>query len=258
MSDQLVLENLYRLDGRVSIVTGASSGIGMRIAQVLAAAGSTVYAVARRADRLAALAESNNLIRPCPGDLADRTDRARVVADVIEREGRIDVLVNNAGISNIAPAIDETTIDLERVLEVNLVAVFDLCREAGRQMLSQPSGGSIINIASIVGLVGLGRMPQAAYSASKGAVVNLTRELAAQWARKGVRVNAIAPGWFDTELTSELFATDQGTAWVNRITPMGRGGAGNELDGPVLLLAGPGGTYMTGAIIPVDGGWTAV
>jgi len=252
------LGKLFRLDGKVGIVTGASSGIGARIAQTMAGAGARVYAVARRADRLQDLARQFPGIQPLPADVADGDDRVRVIAEVADREGRLDVLVNNAGISNIAPAVDETTEVFEQVLDVNLVAVFALCRDAGRRMIAQPAGGSIINVASIVGMVGLGRMPQAAYSASKGAVINMTRELAAQWARKGVRVNAIAPGWFDTELTAELFESERGRAWVSSLTPMGRGGRLEELDGPLLLLASNAGSYMTGAIVPVDGGWTAV
>jgi NAD(P)-dependent dehydrogenase (short-subunit alcohol dehydrogenase family) len=250
--------SLFSLDGTTSIVTGASSGIGLGLTVSLAEAGSTVYAVARRADRLAELAERDVRIRPIVADLSREEDRQKMVAEVLRQSGRVDVLVNNAGISNITPAVEESTADFEAVLGVNLVAVFGLCRDVGRQMLAQEGGGSIINVASIVGLVGLGRMPQAGYAASKGAVVNLTRELAAQWARKGVRVNAIAPGWFDTELTAELFETDKGTDWVNRLTPMGRAGRIEELCGPVLLLASQAGSYVTGAIIPVDGGWTAV
>jgi NAD(P)-dependent dehydrogenase (short-subunit alcohol dehydrogenase family) len=250
--------SLFVMDGTTSIVTGASSGIGFCLSMALADAGSTVYAVARRSDRLAELAALDDRIRPIVADLSREDERQHLVSEVARRSGRVDVLVNNAGISRITPAVEESTADFEQILAVNLVAVFGLSRDVGRHMLSQEGGGSIINVASIVGLVGLGRMPQAAYAASKGAVVNLTRELAAQWARKGVRVNAIAPGWFDTELTAELFQTEKGTEWVNRLTPMGRAGRLEELCGPVLLLASKAGSYMTGAVIPVDGGWTAV
>jgi NAD(P)-dependent dehydrogenase (short-subunit alcohol dehydrogenase family) len=214
--------------------------------------------VARRGESLEELAASREMVVPWIGDLTQPGTPHRLVDHVIAEHGRIDVLVNCAGASNIAKAVDETTEEFRTVLELNLIAPFELCRLAGKQMMSQPAGGSIINIASIVGLVGLGRMPQAGYAASKAALVNLTRELAAQWARKGVRVNAIAPGWFRTEMTAELFGTQRGRDWVADLTPMAREGELDELDGALLLLAGRASTYMTGVVIPVDGGWTAV
>jgi NAD(P)-dependent dehydrogenase (short-subunit alcohol dehydrogenase family) len=180
-----------------------------------------------------------------------------MVAGVLARHGRIDVLVNNAGITNIVRAEDEEPDVFRAVLALNLVAPFVLSHLVAPSMLRRKSG-SIINIASVVGLVGLGRMPQASYAASKGGLVNLTRELAAQWARKGIRVNAIAPAFFPTEMTTALFDNDEGTEWVSRLTPMGRGGELSELCGALVYLAGPSSSYTTGAVIPVDGGWTAV
>jgi NAD(P)-dependent dehydrogenase (short-subunit alcohol dehydrogenase family) len=251
---------IFRLDGKVAVVTGASSGIGRSMAQTLAGAGAIVYAVARRKDRLDALSLTapRGSIVPLVRDLNDERSCDEVIAEVVDAEHRLDVLVNNAGTSNIAKAIDESAHDFERLLTLNLVAPFLLSRRAAAQMMTQSSGGSIVNVASIVGMVGLGRMPQAGYASSKGGLVNLTRELAAQWARKGVRVNAIAPGWFDTEMTTELFTTESGVAWVNNLTPMARPGRLDELSGPLLLLASDAGSYMTGAIVAVDGGWTAI
>jgi NAD(P)-dependent dehydrogenase (short-subunit alcohol dehydrogenase family) len=252
------LSSVFDVEDLVVIVTGASSGIGLRMATTLARAGATVCAVARRADRLQELAAAEERVVPLVADVADAEGRSELVRHVLDTYGRVDVLVNNAGTSNIAKIADESVADLRRVLEVNLVAPFDLSKLAGAAMIDQPQGGSIINVASIVGLVGLGRMPQAAYASSKGALVNLTRELAAQWARKGVRVNAIAPGWFPTELTEDLFQEESGRNWVRGLTPMGRPGELHELDGLLLLLASRASSYMTGTVIPVDGGWTAV
>lgn len=246
----------FRLDGKVALVTGASSGIGSRLAQVFESAGAQVVAVARRRERLAELAGRTS-IRPVSCDITDETQCEAAVASSIAEFGRIDVLVNCAGVSEIVPAEDQTREDFARIVDVNLVSTFAFTRLVAREMLAR-DGGSIVNIASIVGLVGLGRMPQASYAASKGGVVNLTRELAAQWARKGLRVNGIAPAFFDTEMTEGLFGNEHGEKWVASMTPMGRGGRLEELDGAALFLASDASTYVTGATIPVDGGWTAV
>ena len=150
--------------------------------------------------------------------------------------GKIDVVVNNAGIGDPMPAEHESLDNFRRTVAVNLTGTFALCQAAGRHMLAA-GHGSIVNIASILGLVGAGQIPQTSYSPSKGAVVQLTRELAAQWARKGVRVNAIAPGWFESEMTAEMFADERSMQWVRRKTPMGRPGIEGELDGVLLFLA---------------------
>lgn len=244
------------LEGQVAIVTGASSGFGVEFARALAGAGATVVAVARRADRLARLAEDTARIVPWPCDITDDARCEALVHDCLHRFEKVDVLVNNAGITNIAPAESESPTTFRGVIELNLVAAFTLTHLIAPSMLERGSG-SIINVASIVGLVGLGRMPQAGYAASKGGLVNLTRELAAQWARRGIRVNAIAPGFFPTEMTEELFGSDRGQDWISRLTPMGRGGALSELAGALLYLADPANGYTTGVVLPVDGGWTA-
>ncbi len=246
----------FRLDGRVVIVTGASSGIGERFAHVLHAAGAQVVAAARREDRLEALAKECEGLFPVSVDLAMPEERAKLVDLTVERFGRVDVLVNNAGIGDTYPAQDEPLEHWGRVIEINQTAVFHLSQLCGRTMLEQGSG-VVVNVASILGLVASGQIPQVSYAASKGAVVNMTRELAVQWARRGIRVNAIAPGWFLSEMTQEMFDDEGGRSFIRRNTPMGRPGELAELDGALLYLASDASTYTTGAILAVDGGWVA-
>ena len=175
--------------------------------------------------------------------------------------------MSNAGASEPIPALEESTDHFRATLELNLVAPFELTRAAATAMVAN-GGGSIVQVASIWGLVGVGQIPEAGYAASKGAIVNLTRELAAQWARRGVRVNAIAPGWFHTEMTDGvMFGSETAEKWMRSRTPMGRGGAVHELDGALrldeldgalLFLASDASTFVTGSVVTVDGGWTAV
>jgi NAD(P)-dependent dehydrogenase (short-subunit alcohol dehydrogenase family) len=226
------------------------------MARVLHAAGARVIMAARREDRLNVLATELPGAVPIICDVTDSDAVESLVRQTLIAHQRIDVLVNNAGIANVVPAEIETLEDFRRVMEVNLVAVFSLCQLVGRQMLAQGSG-SIINVASILGLVGAGKPPLASYTASKGGVVLLTRELALQWARRGVRVNAIAPGWFASEMTAGMLSTDEARGWVHRNAPMGRTGGADELDGVLLFLAGDASSYVTGQVIAVDGGWTA-
>jgi NAD(P)-dependent dehydrogenase (short-subunit alcohol dehydrogenase family) len=251
-------KSLFDLSDRAVVLTGASSGLGEHFARVLDAAGAQLLLVARREERLKALASQLRSAHTLAMDLSDPRGATRVVSEAVAKLGGVDVLINNAGTNDNCPALDEPVEDFERVLALNLTTPFVLCREAARVMIESGSGGAIINVASMLGLVGLGRIPEAGYHASKGGLINLTRELAAQWARKGVRVNALAPGWFPSELTAELFDSTDGQAWLRRNTPMGRVGRHSELDGPLLLLASDASSYMTGQVIVVDGGWTAV
>jgi hypothetical protein len=252
------MDSLFSLDDHVAVVTGASSGLGDRFTRVLHAAGATVVVGARRLDRLDALAaELGDRVVPVACDVAVDADCERLVdAAAAVAGGRIDVLVNNAGIGTPYPAEDEPLDHWRQVVDVNLTGLFVLTQLAGRRMLAQGSG-SIVNIASMLGMVAAAPIKQASYCATKGAVVNLTRELACQWARKGVRVNAIAPGWFPSEMTDEMFGDESSMAFLRRNCPMARGGTEDELDGALLFLASRASSYVTGVTIPVDGGWTA-
>lgn len=259
VSEPELLSSTFGLKGRVAIITGASSGLGERFARVLHAAGASIVVAARRSDRLALLTaelgHDRALAVTC--DVAELGDCERLVQHSLDRFGRIDVLVNNAGIGGAFAAEDEPLEHWRRVLDVNLTGLFQLSQLVGRNMIDA-GGGSIVNLGSILGLVASHPSKQASYAASKGAVTQLTRELACQWADRGVRVNAIAPGWFPSELTAEeLFGNDAGLRYLRRNCPMKRGGEASELDAVMLFLAGPGSTYVTGVTIPVDGGWTA-
>lgn len=249
---------IFDVTGRAAVVTGASSGIGEHMVRTLAANGATVIAAARRLERLEALAGEIDGVVPMRCDVTEEADLEAIVAAAIERFGRLDVVVNNAGLSD-APvyAQEETAEQFTRVIDVNLNACFLLARSAAREMIERESGGSIINIASVHSFVASAPNNQAAYVASKSGLVGLTKELAGQWARFGIRVNCIAPGYFPTELTDPMMDTDSsGYGYITKRTPMRRPGQLPELDGALLLLASDASSYVTGETVTVDGGWT--
>jgi NAD(P)-dependent dehydrogenase (short-subunit alcohol dehydrogenase family) len=242
----------FRLDGRVAIVTGASSGLGVAFAKGLAEAGADVVLAARRVDKLkdtAALVEAaGRRALIVQADVAIPEDCHKVAAAAAEF-GPVSILVNNAGVASAVPASRETPEQFRGVIDVNLNGSYWMAQAAASVM---KEGGSIINISSVLGLVS-GGIPQAAYSASKAAILGLTRDLAAQWStRKGIRVNAIAPGYFASEMTDQ-YPDGYLDAHINML-PMGRVGDPEELAAAVVFLASPAGGYVTGATIVVDGG----
>ena len=251
----------FDLTGRVAVVTGASSGLGVELAQALAGAGVRLVVAARRIERLEAVVErlagegAEALAVQC--DVHSERDIDALVQATLDRYGAVDILVNNAGITEIVAAEVEPIETFDRVVSVNLRGAFLCTQRFGRLMLAA-GRGSVVNVASVLGLAGCGQIPQASYAASKGAIINLTRELAAQWARRGVRVNAIAPGWFESEMTGEMFADERSQRWMRGRTPMGRPGMAGELDGALLFLASDASSFVTGQTLAVDGGWSIV
>ena len=254
MNDPL---NVFRLDGKIAIVTGASSGIGAQTVKLFSSLGAKVIAAARREDRLHDLANQYPNVMAVKCDVGVEADCKNLVDTVINEYDKIDILINNAGISDPIPALEEALDQFKRVIQIDLISCFHLAQLCAQHMETQESGGAIVNVASIHGFVGSSPNNQPGYTAAKGGLINLTRELALEWARHGIRVNAIAPGYISTELTDEMIAGESGRKWIERNTPMRRPGEVNELDGAMLLLASDAGSYITGETIAIDGGWLA-
>jgi NAD(P)-dependent dehydrogenase (short-subunit alcohol dehydrogenase family) len=247
--------DLFRLDGKVVIVTGASSGLGVSFAQAFAEAGCDLVLGARRVEKMTATAalvqEAGRRVYTRKTDVADPEQCQQLVDAAVAEFGRVDVLINNAGVGTAVPATRETAEEFRAVIDVNLNGSYWMAQACGRVM--QP-GSSIINIASVLGLT-TASLPQAAYSASKAGVIGLTRDLAQQWSgRKGIRVNALAPGFFASEMTDELKP-----GYLDSLMPrvvMGRLGDAAELAATAVWLASPAGGYVTGQTVVVDGGLT--
>jgi NAD(P)-dependent dehydrogenase (short-subunit alcohol dehydrogenase family) len=247
------LLDLFKLDGKVAIVTGASSGLGVAFATGLAEAGADVAICARRVERLEETkGKVEALGRRCiavPADVANPDDCNRVVAETVEQLGKVDVLVNNAGIGTAAPATREAPDDFRRVIDINLNGSYFMAQACGRAM---KDGGSIVNIGSVLGST-TAFLPQAAYASSKAAIIGLTRDLAQQWTgRKGIRVNALAPGFFASEMTDQ-YPEGYLDQMMFRV-PAGRKGEARELVAAAVFLASDASSYVTGALLPVDGG----
>lgn len=245
------------LSGKVAVITGASSGLGAHFAGVLGRAGARVSLIARNAGKLAALAEdlaAEGIEADCHG--ADVTDRAALEAAfeaIARNRGGPDILINNAGIARTAPYLDMAEEDWAAVLDTDLTGVWRCGQIAARHMVQAGRGGSIVNIASILGLSV--QPTQTNYAAAKAGVLHLTRAMARELGRHGIRVNAIAPGYFQTEINVDFFRGAAGEKLVGKLFPR-RLGQLSELDGPLLLLASEAGSFMTGATLTVDGGAT--
>ena len=249
---------IFDLTGQVALVTGASSGLGERFAEVLAENGADVVLVARRAERLASvtgrIAKSGRQAISVAADVRDSAAMRQAFEAAEKAIGTVTILVNNAGIVHSSRAVELKEEDWRRVLATNLDAVFFWAQEAARRMLAAGKRGAIVNIASVLGF-----SPDKgviAYAAAKAGVIQLTKALALELAFKGIRVNAIAPGWITTEINRDYLAGERGSAMKRQI-PMGRFGEVEDLDGPLLLLASDAGRYMTGATLVADGGQLA-
>jgi NAD(P)-dependent dehydrogenase (short-subunit alcohol dehydrogenase family) len=252
----------FSVEGRTAIVTGASSGLGAHFAGVLADAGARVVVAARREEQLNLVAKQIEakagevLVVRC--DIGDPASVAEMVGAAFGRFGTVDILVNNAGVSAEAGIMPERVPDelFAQTINVNVNGTFSCCRELAARLLAAGARGSIINVASVAGLGGVQNFPPA-YQASKAAIINLTRNLAASWADRGIRVNALCPGWFPSEMTAAWFAAPAFLKRFEDQAPARRIGELSELDGPLLFLASDASSFVTGQTLAVDGGISA-
>jgi NAD(P)-dependent dehydrogenase (short-subunit alcohol dehydrogenase family) len=252
---EVTVNTEFDMTGKVAMVTGASSGFGVNFSKILAARGAKVVVAARRFDRLEALVAE---IKMAGGEALavkmDVTDSRSIVNAFDEAEtayGTITIISNNAGIADGRSALKIDEDSWDNMINTNLKGVWVVAREAAKRMVAAGVGGSIVNTASILGL--RVAFAQSSYSASKAGVIQLTKSLALEWARKGIRVNALCPGYFLTEMTAKMFDSPQSAAFISA-SPMGRSGKMHEIDGPFLLLASDAGSYLNGVALPVDGG----
>lgn len=257
------MKNYFDLTGQVAVVTGCSTGLGVQMAKALASQGAKIAAIARRQNLLdeTAAAITAEFGTEAAGIGCDITDTAQVqaaVKTVMERFGRIDILINNAGTGAVAPAEDITDEQFIQEMNVDLLGSFKMAREIAKHAMLPAKYGRIINIASMYGLVGNQIAPCAPYHAAKGGVVNMTRALAAEWGGKGITVNAICPGYFYTPLTEETLNSEFFQNYAKQMIPLARYGNEGELDTAALFFSSPLSAYVNGTILPVDGGYTAM
>lgn len=254
----LAPSGLFSLEGSVAIVTGAAGGIGRWLAAGLGAAGASVLVTdieGSGVDELeASLRAAGVDASALPADLADEEALDRIVYTAAQRFGAVHVLVNNAAVNKRMPILEMDGDTWDRIVRINLRAPFFLAKRAAQEMIAQGAGGSIISISSLNVAYALEHV--AVYGATKAGISQMTRHMALEWAEYGIRVNAIAPGWFSSEMTTEM-NSESGMAFITSNGPMPRMGDPSELDGPLLLLASDAGSFMTGTTIVVDGGWTA-
>jgi len=256
-----LMDLCFDIKGQTAIVTGASSGLGVTFAESLAEIGINVVIAARRYEKLVKVAEElsnkyNVRVIPVKTDVSQEEQVISMVKTAIENFGSLEILVNNAGIASLSPSVDMSLEEWKKVIDVNLTGVFLCARTAAREMIKRKYG-KIVNIASIYGAVG-DIFPTAPYYASKGAVINLTRALAIEWAPYKINVNAIAPGFFPSEMTTPLFQDKKTLKYILSRTALGRTGEPLDLKAALMYLASPASDYLTGQTIFVDGGWTAL
>ena len=256
-------KNYFDLTGNVALITGCSTGLGVQMARALASQGANIVALARRQEMIDAVAADiaaefgvETFAVRC--DVTDTEMVNDAVAKVMERFGRIDILVNNAGTGAVGPAEDITDEQFDHEFQIDLFGSFKVARAVAKQAMIPAGYGRIINIASMYGLVGNKIAGSAPYHAAKGGVVNLTRALAAEWGVHGITVNAICPGYFYTDLTTETLDSDFFQQNAKTMIPMERYGKEGELDTAAIFLASPNSTYVTGIMVPVDGGYTCM
>jgi NAD(P)-dependent dehydrogenase (short-subunit alcohol dehydrogenase family) len=256
-----IRDQCFKIKGHTAIVTGASSGLGVSFAEALADEGANLVIAARRYDKLVKIAEEltrkhNVKVIPVKTDVSSEDEVVNMVRTAVEQFGSLEIMVNNAGIASLSPSVDMTLEEWKKVIDVNLTGVFLCARTAAREMIKRKYG-KIVNIASIYGAVG-DIFHAAPYYASKGAVINLTRGFAIEWAPYRINVNAIAPGFFPSEMTEQVFKDESAMKHILSRTPLGRTGEPLDLKAALLYLASPASNYVTGQTIFVDGGWTAL
>ncbi|MDR2854943.1 MAG: SDR family oxidoreductase [Methanomicrobiales archaeon] len=255
------MKNLFDLTGKVALVTGASSGLGVQFAKALANQGANIAIIARRIDKLELVKkEIEKIGAPCftvECDVSKTDEIVSMVAEVKKHYGKIDILVNNAGVGKVFPAETQTDEEWRSVIDINLNSVYYVAREVGKVMIEQQYG-KIINLGSLHSSVAMAGSPITAYCASKGAVEMLTKALANEWAKHNITVNAIGPAYFPSEMTNEVIGSDEFKAAVAIYCPMGRVGREGELDGALIYFASDASSYTTGQLLSVDGGWTTI